>query len=262
MYHSVSRQPENTTSYYGTTTHPETFERQMRQLKDLGYAGVTLGQGLEWLQSPSPGPARPAVVTFDDGFRNFLTAAVPSLLRYGFRATMYLPTGFIHSVRRTFQNQECLTWAEVKDLKAEGFEFGSHTVSHARLVELPWTGTKRELSESKRVIEDQIGAPVADFAYPYAFPQAHRGFLRRFEQLLAESGYRTCVTTRVGCVCSGDGMLSLKRLPVNSGDDARLYRAKLGGAYDWLGPVQERVKQLKRLLPGRDGQAAANHSRR
>ena len=82
---------------------------------------------------PQAFPPRLAVITFDDGFRDFLTAAWPSLSEFGFTATVFLPTGSIAGQRATFQDRECLTWDEVRTLRREGITFGSHTVSHPSL---------------------------------------------------------------------------------------------------------------------------------
>ncbi|MGI8965576.1 MAG: polysaccharide deacetylase family protein, partial [Limisphaerales bacterium] len=111
---------------------------------------------------------------------------------------------------------------------------------------------ERELRESKREIEDQLGTPVTSFAYPFAFPQADRIFVGRFRDALIETGYSCCLTTEVGLVHPGDDALRLKRLPVNSEDDIRLFRAKLEGGYDWLRIPQWtfkklRISQLRRL---------------
>ena len=247
MYHGISPDPDTRAPYFQTLTHPEVFAEQIEFLRNAGYTGVTLSEGLGRLQAVRTSTSsRPAVaITFDDGFRDFLTEAVPVLRRHGFRATMYLPTAFIGHTRQRFKERECLTWAEIKGLHAEGFEFGSHTVSHPRLVDLDWSVIRAELTESRRSIEEQLGAPVTAFAYPYAFPQTSEMFVSQFGRLLKETGYRSCVTTMIGRVRAHDDRLHLRRLPVNSCDDVRLLRAKLEGAYDWVGMAQGVLKGVR-----------------
>jgi peptidoglycan/xylan/chitin deacetylase (PgdA/CDA1 family) len=246
MYHSVSNDAEEGVQpYYRLATSPARFAEQMQWLNDSGFQGVSLAEALA--SNSKPG-ARPAVaITFDDGFRDFHTDAWPVLQRHGFTATMYLPTAFIASTRKSFRGKECLTWSEVRELRAQGAQFGSHTVNHPKLHELSWETIDRELSLSKQTIESELGETIGAFAYPYAFPQEDRRFTKTLADRLQQSGYHNCVTTAVGRNQAGDDRFCLKRLPANSCDDRALFVAKLDGAYDWLGSAQRTVRQLKRL---------------
>jgi peptidoglycan/xylan/chitin deacetylase (PgdA/CDA1 family) len=270
MYHSISDDPEaGVRPYYRICTGPQRFREQIQWLKDNGYRGVTLGDGLAWLnsqrgeQTTNSEPC-PVALTFDDGFRDFFTHAFPILQRQGFSATMYLPAAFIGSERRSFKSRECLTWAEAKELHRAGIEFGSHTVHHPELVDLPWSDIQSEIADSKAQIENQLGAPVKAFAYPYAFPQTRRDFVDRFKDLLMTGGYETCVTTQIGRHQPGADPLQIKRLPVNSGDDDKLFQAKLAGGYDWLALPQGMIKKFKRRVLGlgkrNDGRARLSFS--
>jgi peptidoglycan/xylan/chitin deacetylase (PgdA/CDA1 family) len=279
MYHSISDASESGVSpYYRVNTNYTRFAGQMELLKLEGYQGVTLSAGLAWLNSqpnnsesegttsnfrlPLSG-ARPVAITFDDGFQNFYTEGFSVLKKCGFAATMFLPTAFIGENRRSFRphgknnnsriktDSDCLTWREVRELHDAGIEFGSHTVNHPRLVELPWTDIELELRNSKREIENQLGTAVETFAYPYAFPETDHAFVRRFSHLLAKIGYRYCATTRLGHVKRDADLLKLKRLPVNSCDDDVLFLAKLHGDYDWLALFQGLIKNLKRAFVSR-----------
>ena len=250
MYHSISNESErNVHPYYRTCTAPKTFAQHMALLKGDGYRGVTLTRGLAWLKAApmSEDCLKPVVLTFDDGYRNFHKAAFPLLREFKFTATMYLPTGFIGSsgARSSLKGRECLAWEEVRELSSSGIEFGSHTVNHPRLVDLSWEKVKSEISNSKSAIEQQLGCQVSNFSYPYAFPDRHKTFVLRFSELLAATGYETCVTTNVGRVQQDSHPFRLRRLPANSDDDIQLLKAKLKGGYDWLGTPQAILKIIK-----------------
>ena len=247
MYHSIADEAERGVSpYYRTATSPEIFARHMQALKSNGYRAVDLKTAVTALLN---GPKEKlAVVTFDDGYKNFLTAAVPVLKQFNFTATMFLPTAFIGKDRRSFKDRECLTWNEVKELHRAGMHFGSHTVTHPKLVELDWPQIKTELADSKKEIENQLGTAADTFAYPFAFPETNKDFVRRLSETLTETGYVCCATTRIGRAKPGDDLMQLKRLPANSCDDAKLFQAKLDGAYDWIAPLQAGVKKIKSVI--------------
>ena len=250
MYHSVSDDPETAVgAYYRIATKPEIFREHMALLKSAGHRGVTLGEGLKWLRAQSheshSSPPHPVAITFDDGYRDFHTHAFPVLKEHNFSATMFLPTGFIGNQIRSFKSRECMTWSEVKELHRAGIQFGSHTVTHPKLVELDWPQIKTELCDSKAEIEKQLGTTCDTFAYPFAFPETKKDFVRRLSETLVETGYTCCATTRVGRAKPGDDLMQLKRLPANSCDDAKFFQAKLDGAYDWIAPLQASVKKMK-----------------
>ena len=265
MYHSISDDPEPAHSpYYKVCTSPGRFAEHMQWLAEAGYRGVTLSEGLAWLNAPVPKPQTPnprserlVAITFDDGFRDFHTAAFPALQRHGFTATMYLPTAFIGDERKSFKSRECLTWAEVRELSAAGMEFGSHTVNHPTLYKLSWDEIENELNDSRAMIEKRLGGPARTFAYPFAFPQENSHYTATLADLLRKLGYANCVTTIIGRMAPGADPFKLVRLPANSADDRALLLAKLHGTYDWLRLPQSGIRRAKYLL-GRNSRSSTD----
>jgi peptidoglycan/xylan/chitin deacetylase (PgdA/CDA1 family) len=263
MYHSLSDNPENgVAAYYKTNTDPLIFRQQMRYLAAEGYKTMGLMQVIARLQNDRPFAEKTVVITFDDGFKDFYIHGFPVLKEHGFDATVFLPTGFIDNQRRSFKKIECLTWSEVREMRKAGMGFGSHTVNHPQLKDLPRKEIERELVESRAQIEQQLGEATSVFSYPYAFPQENKSFARDFRELLIQSGYAGCVSTELGRVRPGDDPYRLKRLPANSLDDPALFRAKLEGGYDWLAVPQALLKRIKRKFrPSKDGTLSAPAAR-
>lgn len=244
MYHSVSGDQDSTRHpYYRTITSPAVFRTQMQFLHENGYVTCTPAAAVEQFQSGAVN-RKQVSITFDDGYQDFLENAQPVLERYGFTATVYLPTAFIANQRLHFKGRPCLTWPEVRQLQQRGVSFGSHTVNHPQLRELPAASIRAELVGSKKTIEDQTGEPVSSFAYPYAFPETDRSFKAALRDLLLEAGYTSGVCTTVGCATTDSDPLFLPRLPVNNDDDQALLSAKLRGAYDWVGSIQKVIKSM------------------
>lgn len=238
MYHSVSDREEGGHPYFRTVTSPAAFERQMEYLHGHGYAPVRIGEAVEYLNGRREIPGQPVVITFDDGYADFMSAAYPVLARYGFTAIVYLPTAFIGETARRFKECGCLTWNQVRELHGLGIEFGSHTVNHPKLVDLPAKVVEEEVRRSKEAIEQEIGAAVTSFAYPYAFPETKRSFATMLRGMLKGAGYENGTSTVIGVAGERDDRLFLKRLPMNGLDDGRMMGAKLAGGYDWLGGLQ------------------------
>jgi peptidoglycan/xylan/chitin deacetylase (PgdA/CDA1 family) len=247
MYHSVSDGNEDhVPPYYRVRTHPAVFAQHMQWLRENNIRGVTLREGLaNHTRAGTPG-ARQVVLTFDDGFGDFMTAAFPILSQHGFGATVFLATAFVGNQPRLFKQKECLTWCDIRELHKGGIEFGSHTVNHPQLHDLDRSQIRAELLTSKSMIEQELGNEVFSFSYPYAFPSGDPLFVNELSILLGEAAYGCQVTTEVGRNHPGVQPFRLKRLPVNACDDHELFTAKLAGDYDWLGRAQGVLKQCRR----------------
>lgn len=88
-----------------------------------------------------------------------------------------------------------LSWEEAREMSRAGIRFGSHTVSHPILSRVGRDRARREIEESKAVIEERLGVPVEGFAYPNGTPA---DFLPETKELLRACGYRFAVTTSPG----------------------------------------------------------------
>jgi peptidoglycan/xylan/chitin deacetylase (PgdA/CDA1 family) len=129
------------------------FRDQMQWLKDAGWRGFNVSQALLF-------PSAPGVcITFDDGCETDLLAAAPVLKELGFDATFYLTAGFLGTPG--YLNPE-----QVRQLDAQGFQVGCHSMTHPYLSDLPDAELKREIVDAKALIENIVGHTIDHFSCP------------------------------------------------------------------------------------------------
>lgn len=146
------------------------FERQLDYLTGR-FEFATLQQALPPALGQGKGQRARAILTFDDAFANFAEVVWPILSARRIPAVLYVPVGFVRgtapSPLRGASLRPC-TFTQLRDLANGGIEIGSHSVNHLnlRLTEEPVLS--QELSQSRRVLEQELGLPVTSFCYPQA----------------------------------------------------------------------------------------------
>jgi peptidoglycan/xylan/chitin deacetylase (PgdA/CDA1 family) len=147
----------------------ELFERQLRYMQENGYVPITLDQLARFLRYEEALPKKAVVITIDDGYKSAKTIAAPLLKKYGFPATFFIYTDFIGAGRHA------LTWDDLRELKAQGFDVQVHSKTHSNLAapapnESPVERSARldaEIVATKQLLERQLGTEMQHFAYPY-----------------------------------------------------------------------------------------------
>jgi len=146
-------------------TRPEHLAEHVRLLQRRGFRFVVAGE------LPRDGPPRPrtAALTFDDGWRNWVTTGLPVLQSLGVRATFFVCPGLFGERHPELGSEAgaLLDEDEARSLHRAGMELGSHTLSHVDLRGLDDAGLERELRESKLAVEALTGKPCHALAYPY-----------------------------------------------------------------------------------------------
>ena len=259
MYHSIQDGVSDRRPYFDINTSPARFAQHMKFLQEQGYKSVHLAEARKLLAQDN-WDSRYVVITFDDGYRDFLTTAYPIMAEFNHTAVLFVPSGLIQDGRAHFLQRECLTWTEIRELHANGIEIGSHSVTHRELKFLGTPELEAEVADSKRTIEDKTGHSITSFSYPYAFPESEVAFSRTLRELLEKHGYRNGVTTILGSSSRNSDRFLLPRLPANSSDDIPLFRAKLEGHYDWLHAAQYLAKKVRRSARPRQTPAAIKTS--
>ena len=167
MYHHVAPAPAPGDIYPGLTVTDADFAAQLAYLRAQGYHTIDLRQLFGALYTHKALPARPVVLTFDDGYLDNYTHALPILRHAKDKAEFNIITGF---VGRTLGVNTYMTWPQIKALAAAGMEIESHTINHPDLGILPEDKVRYELRDSRAALQRELGIPVQFFAYPDGQP--------------------------------------------------------------------------------------------
>ena len=201
------------------TVTPTDFARQMTWLRAHGFHTLTESALLAALERRAPLPARPIVITFDDGYRDVLGKAAPTLRRLRMHATAFVITGRISGSDPSF-----LTWPQLVRLERAGIEIGSHTVTHRELTRLSDAEALQELTASRAALEQHLHHSVPWLAYPAGAEDA------RVVRLAGQAGYRLAMTTHPGSSQDGNDPLELRRLEILDSTGVAGLAALLGSA--------------------------------
>lgn len=192
---------------------PDNLAQQMAFLHYAGVHPITLAEAMSALQTGKPLPSRPVILTFDDGYGDFASRATPILRQYGFVATDYVVSGFIG--RPAYMTAE-----QVHEVEAAGMVIGCHTVNHLDLAGIPLSVAATQIKVSHQQLEQLLGHPVLDFAYPYGAYDA------AVEKLVLADGFRDAVTTSSGVWLQIGDRGAWPRLHVDGGDSLQSFAAK------------------------------------
>jgi peptidoglycan/xylan/chitin deacetylase (PgdA/CDA1 family) len=163
--------------------------------------------------------SRHLVITFDDGYLDNWAIAAPELAARGLPACFFITTGFIGTDRDAWWDaargvrSEWMTWDQVRDLHAAGFELGAHTTSHVNLATADPATARSEIAGSKAQLEAETGSTVRHFAYPFGGLN-HLGATQR--EMVKAAGFSSCLSAYGGTVRQGDDLYSLRRLGISN----------------------------------------------
>jgi len=231
MYHSIDD------SHSAISVSPAKFRAQLRYLKETGYQVLSLAELVSLLRAGRNLAPKTVVLTFDDGFVNNLTVALPILKDLGFKATIFVTTGHCggSNVWGISSNPRfpILTWSQVLQLSKEGVEIGAHTLSHPKLTRIPLAQAREEIANSKEILEEHLEQAVLSFAYP------NGSYNQQIRDLVEEAGFAVACTIESGTVRTNDDLFLLKRVYVRDNMSMAEFTASLTSAIDWYVLLQK-----------------------
>ena len=172
----------------------KTFERQMQYLKENGYRVITAEDLVAFLEYRRGLPQKSVLISMDDGYRSVYDIAYPILNKYGFKATLFIYTSFVGV------SKMAITWDQLKEMQANGFTIGSHTIYHSDLTN-PKEGEseqeqiariKEELNGSKKIIDQKLDQNTYFLAYPFGY------YDQRSIQMAKAAGYKLAMSVKRG----------------------------------------------------------------
>ncbi|GGN06940.1 peptidoglycan/xylan/chitin deacetylase (PgdA/CDA1 family) [Actinoplanes campanulatus] len=169
MYHSVSAVGG---PLRDLAVPPERLAEQLAALSAAGYRLVGLTEALDELAAGST--EKMVAVTFDDGYRDFLTAGVPALQAAGAGATLYASVGHLGGHAGWLGQWSpdfgpMLTWSELEEVASTGIEIGNHSLIHHPLDVLSGAQLREEVVSSHDQLEQRLQRKVRSFAYPHGY---------------------------------------------------------------------------------------------
>ena len=229
-YHGVTeRLKRNPSDSAGLHIRAERFEAQLDYLR-RHYHVISLAEFLRARENNHSLPDRSVVLTFDDGYRNFLTGALPRLIARKMPVCVFLITDRIQPENQTHVNkwsesddETFLSWNEVKELQRHGVEFGSHTCSHPKLSEMLVAEAEQELRASHEKIASHLSQTTMPLAFPYgSYSEAVLAITRTLP-------YSCALTTDAGTNSSLTDPFLLRRNLIGDDDDEALFAARVSG---------------------------------
>jgi peptidoglycan/xylan/chitin deacetylase (PgdA/CDA1 family) len=229
VYHQIDAAPPKGAPFRSLYVSPAAFARQMRLLSLLGYQGVSMSGLMPYLRGEKQGKV--VGITFDDGFLNNLTYALPVLQRHGFSSTCYCVSERLGQTNEWDAAQgvapaPLMTPGHLRQWVAGGQEVGAHTRHHVNLTACDDSVALEEISLSKKELSTLAGKAVEHFCYPYG------GLTPTHVEMVRSSAYASATTTVRGRVQAGLDLMQLPRVPVVRSTTLPVFWLKLATGYE------------------------------
>lgn len=229
VYHQIDATPPKGQPFRSLVVSPAAFARQMLLLKWLGYTGLSMSGLQPYLSGEKVGKV--VGITFDDGYLNNLTHALPVLQRHGFSSTCYAVSGLLGKTNLWdadigIAQTPLMNESQLQQWVAGGQEVGSHTQHHIDLLDADDATCETEIAQGKLALEAVVNAPVTHFCYPYG------RYTPRHAVMVGAQGFDTATTTERGRCHAGIRLLELPRVPVLRSTTLPVFWLKVASRYE------------------------------
>lgn len=241
LYHSIDNYAEP--GFKKWTVSPDVFDLQIKYLHEAGYKSLTVTELSAYFRGQAEVnlPEKPIVITFDDGFADFYTNALPIFQKYEMTATLYIATKYIDGTSEWLAglgegNRPMLNWDEVAAIHEAGIECAPHTHSHPLLDLLDSAEAYDEIAKSKSLLEEALHTKMYSFAYPGGI------YSKAVREMVIQQGFTSACAVKRNMSSLNDDPFALARLIV-SDISIEAFVALLAGK-DVLWPPYERLRNM------------------
>ena len=216
MYHHVDDLPRTVYDPHrrDLTVSVAGFRRQLEFLENGRVQTVGLGDLAAHFSGRDPLPERAALLTFDDGYEDNYRLAYPLLRQYGMTATFFIVANLV-------EQPGYVTWEQLREMQRNGMSIESHSLDHVDLAIQPQAELRRQLNESRRLLQLNLLRGVRFLAYPSG---------KYSPLVVAEAraaGYEAAVTVNYGLQQRSATPFELNRVRVKGADTLESLAAKL-----------------------------------
>ena len=178
------------------------FEKEMQAVKDNGFSVISMKDFLAWRRGEKDIPAKSALISIDDGWVSAYQNAWPILKKRNYPFTLFIYINYVGTGGKS------MSWDQLEEMRDAGVDIESHTYSHSSLKspgalvdrkaaegirkDVAALGVdgwlRKEIVESKKVLENKLGIKVSAFAYPFG------KYTPKAQELVKEAGYEAAFT--------------------------------------------------------------------
>jgi peptidoglycan/xylan/chitin deacetylase (PgdA/CDA1 family) len=210
LYHHIEDVPATASvAKQRWSLSPKKFEAQLDWISARGFHPVTMEQWIAHVKHGQSLPAKPIVLSFDDGWKEHYAVVFPALKKRNFAGTFFIITDSVgHSAY--------VNWEQLQEMSASGMDIQSHALTHSRLSTLPPEKALREILDSKKILENRLNKPVVLLAYPYG---SYDDDVIAAAKAAGLEGAATISGLNGGYLLRADQSYTLVRYAIESNDD-------------------------------------------
>ena len=217
MYHSIA---DNLDEAYTVSTN--NFRKQIAWLYDNRFEVISLSSLIRSIQAEDKkGLRKKVVITFDDGFQDFVINALPILQEYNATATVFLVTDLLGKEADWNRlKMRLMTEDEVRHIKEQGISLGSHTATHINLKQADPEEANRQIKESLEALKG-LGETFFSLAYPWG------QWSEQVAGMVKDAGYECALAVGEQTRMSVDDCYQLPRITMTQDMDQNRFKSLL-----------------------------------